>query len=189
MNLNSLHKPVPLVKAVRAHRASRIFTIEEVDLRFANGVNMTYERLPAGRGAVMALPYDGENFYLIAEYGVAFERYELGLVKGKIEAAEQPKEACVRELEEEIGLGCKALTLLKQEMTVAPGMLGLRMFVFLCEDLYPQELKSGDEPEPLEVIKVSPQEARDLVFEQDSPLTEARSIAAVTLGLHKLGYL
>lgn len=189
MDLKPLHKPTPEVKAVRRRRVSRIFSVEEVDLRFGNGTSLTYERLPAGRGAIMAIPFDGEAFYLVSEYGVAFERYELGFVKGKIEAGETPPEACHRELEEEIGLSCGDLTLLKHEMTVAPGMLGLRMYVFLCEKLYAMRLNTGDEPEPLEVIKVTPQEAIDLVFNPDSPLTESRSIAALSLSLRRLKYI
>ena len=115
MKLEALHRPVPKVRSVRRNKVSRIFTVEEVDLSFNNGTEMTYERLPAGRGAVMALPFDGKYFYLVSEYGVAFERYELGLVKGKIDQGETPQAACLRELEEEIGLGSSSLSLLKHE--------------------------------------------------------------------------
>ena len=72
-------------------------------------------------------------------------------------------------------------------MTVAPGMLQLKMYTFLCMDLYPMQLE--DEPEPINIIKVSPREAKDLIFDIDSPLTEARAISSLTLAMNKLGML
>lgn len=44
---------------------------------------MTYERLAGGNGAILAVPFDGRDFYLTSEYACGFERYELGFVKGK----------------------------------------------------------------------------------------------------------
>ena len=47
---------VPEIKEVRTIARSRFFRIEELDLRFANGVERTYERLPgSGRAAVMVV--------------------------------------------------------------------------------------------------------------------------------------
>ena len=71
---------------------------------------------------------------------------------------------------------------------MAPGMLQLRMFTYLCTDLYPKILV-GDEPEPIAIVKVSPAEAKDLIFDVDSPLTESRAIACLTLAMRKLNYL
>ena len=70
-------------------------------------------------------------------------------------------------------------------MTVAPGMLQLKMYTYLCTGLYEMHL-DGDEPEPISIVKVSPKEAYDLIFDVDSPLTEARAIAALTLALNRL---
>ena len=68
-------------------------------------------------------------------------------------------------------------------------MLSLRMHCFLCTDLVPRKILTGDEPEPIKLIKVSPDEALDLVFNEQSPLTEARAIACLTLALRRLSYL
>lgn len=188
MDLSKLNLTKPKVLGVRSHKASRIFTIEEVDLEFSNGVKAVYERLPSSRGAVMVVPFDGTYFYLSAEYAVGQERYELSFVKGKIDANEDPQDAALREMQEEIGYNAKKITLLKDKMTVAPGMLGLVMYVYLCEDLFPSKLV-GDEPEDIAVIKVTVEEALSLIFEDDSPLKESRAIAALTLALHKIGKL
>lgn len=77
---------------------------------------------------------------------------------------------------------------LKSVMTLAPGMMSLKMHSFLCTELYPMQL-TGDEPEPINIIKVSPKEIKDLIFDINSPLTEARAIASLTLSLNKLGLL
>ena len=74
-------------------------------------------------------------------------------------------------------------------MTVAPGMLSLKMHTFLCTNLVKHQIFSGDEPEPIQIIKVTPKEALDLIFDKDSALTESRSIACLTLALRRLGFL
>lgn len=188
MDLSALKKQVPLVLAKRREKVSNFFTVEQLDLKFSNNKEATYERLAGGNGAIMAVPFDGKDFYLTSEYACGFERYELGFVKGKIDLGEDPKFACDRELKEEIGFGAKTIKTLRNEMTVAPGMLQLRMYTYLCTELYPMQLV-GDEPEPIEIVKVSPKQAKELIFDVDSPLTEARAIVALTLSMNKLGLL
>lgn len=189
MDLRVLNKPLPSVKNRREFQASKIFRVESMDLTFSNGTQATYERLLGGHGAVMAVPFDGSNFYMTVEYGGGVMQYQLGLVKGKIDKGESPETAVVRELSEEIGFGARKVTLLKHEMTVAPGMLSLKMFPFLCEELYAIECTSGDEPEPIDLVKLSPNEVKDLMFDPQSPLTEGRAIAALSMALRRLGYL
>lgn len=189
MDLRSLNKPLPKVENRREFQASKIFRVESMDLTFSNGTQATYERLLGGHGAVMAVPFDGSHFYLTIEYGGGIMAYQLGLVKGKIDKGETPEHAVVRELSEEIGFGAHKVTLLKHEMTVAPGMLSLKMYPFLCEDLYAAKVESGDEPEPIELIKLTPEEVKSLMFDPQSPLTEGRTIAALALALRRLKLL
>ncbi len=186
MDLSALQKPVPQVLRRERFQASRIFTVEKMDLKFANGTQVQYEKIAGGRGAVMAIPFDGTHFYLSVEYAGGIEEYALGLVKGKLDPGETPDIAVNRELQEEIGYGSSKITLLRSFVTVAPGMLELCMHFFLCEDLY-ECRKEGDEPEPVCLVKATADEARDLVFNPDSPLKEARCIAALSLALHHIG--
>ena len=188
MDLSLLNREPPVVKARRREKVSNLFTVESLDLQFSNNRQVTYERIAGGNGAVLAVPFDGKYFYMTSEYACGFERYELGFVKGKIDLNETPKDACNRELKEEIGFGARTIRTLKNEMTIAPGMIQLKMFTFLCTDLFPMQLE-GDEPEPIGILKVTPKEAKDLIFDRESPLTEARSIAALTLSLNLLGML
>lgn len=182
-------KHIPQVLSRRRQKVSRFFTVEDLDLRFENGETRTYERMVGGNGAVLAVPFDGESFIFSVEYACGFERYDLGFVKGKIDAGETPEQACLREMSEEIGFGFKHCVKLKDEMTVAPGMMSLRMHCFLCTDLFPNTLASGDEPEPIITTRVSARDAVEMLFDPKSPLTESRSIACLALSLMQLGYL
>ncbi len=66
--------------------------MEEVQLRFSNGVERTYERLVgrgAGYGAVMIVAMiDEEHALLVEEYCGGIDEYELSLPKGLIEPGE-----------------------------------------------------------------------------------------------------
>ncbi|MCR5084498.1 MAG: ADP compounds hydrolase NudE [Succinivibrionaceae bacterium] len=188
MDLTPLRQDPPRVLSRRAFRGSRFLRVEQVDLKFSNGVEATYERIMGGRGAVMLVPFDGERFHLVSEYAVGVEGYALGLAKGKIDAGETPAQAAARELAEELGLGARRLVPLKSRMSVAPGMMTLTMYPFLCTDLYPHR-RPGDEPEPIRDIAVTAEELRDLIFTPDSPLEESRAIAALTLAMGSLGLL
>ncbi|BCQ58632.1 hypothetical protein PBOI14_03820 [Pseudomonas sp. Boi14] len=80
-------KPTVLAREIVA--TSRLFCVEEVQLRFSNGVERTYERLVgkgAGYGAVMIVAMlDAEHAVLVEEYCGGTDAYELSLPKGLIE--------------------------------------------------------------------------------------------------------
>lgn len=177
------HKlPKILSKTVVA--ASRLFSIESLELRFSNGEERTYERMkPTNRGGVMVVPVtkDGD-LLLIREYAAGTERYELGFPKGLIDLGETPEQAANRELKEEIGMGTNDLQPLKQ-VVLAPSYFSSKMTLFLAQDLYLEKLE-GDEPEELEVIKWPLQQAEELLTHLD--FCESRSIVALMFALRSL---
>lgn len=163
---------------------SRLFGIEELHLRFANGAERIYERLrkPPVQ-AVMIVPLlDAETVLLIREYGAGTENYQLGLPKGAVDFAEDMREAANRELMEEVGYGARRLTELKR-MTLSPSYMGHEISVFLAEDLYP-ERREGDEPEPIEVVPMKLADLERWVMRDD--FSEARSIAALFMVRERL---
>lgn len=156
---------------------SRLFTIEEVDLRFASGAEVCFERLATtDRGIVMVAPLlDADTIILVREYAAGTDRYELTLPKGLVDPGEDALEAADRELREEAGFGaghCEWLT----SLTVAPGYNGQETTVVVARDLFPASLP-GDEPEPLEVVHGSLANLDELMARED--LTEARTIATL----------
>ena len=174
------NKPeLPEILASEICAKSRLFAIEQVKLRFSNGVERDYERMKgSGRGAVMVVPMlDDDTMLLIREYCCGTHNYELGFPKGLIDPGETPIEAANRELKEEIGYGAKHFVALKS-LAMAPTYFGSSMNVFLATDLYQEKLE-GDEPEPLEVIAWPLANSEQLLLDKD--FNDARSVAALLL--------
>ncbi|MEZ8167644.1 ADP compounds hydrolase NudE [Vibrio sp. 10N.222.54.F12] len=174
----------PEILAQQTVAQSKLFSIESLDLRFSNGEERTYERMkPSGRNAVMMVPITEQgDILLVREYAAGTERYELGFPKGLIDPGEQPNEAAVRELKEEIGFGANKLTPLK-EVILAPSYFSSKMTLFIAEELYPEKLE-GDEPEPLDIVRWPLTQAEELLTHLD--FCEARSITALLLALRVL---
>ncbi len=163
---------------------SRLFRIEQLELRFSNGVETVYERLRGSAvGAVLVVPVLGDGtLLLIREYAAGTERYELGFPKGRVESGEQIFEAANRELMEEIGYGSRRIESLRT-MTLSPAYLGHATHVLLARDLYPKRLP-GDEPEAIEVVPWPLDDINGLLCRDD--FTEARSIAALFIASARL---
>ncbi|XXQ67382.1 ADP compounds hydrolase NudE [Neisseriaceae bacterium B1] len=178
--MNWLHsdKQKPEILDVRVAAQTAVFQVQALDLRFSNGQERTYERLtPARRPAVMVLPFDGDDLLMIREYSAGTERYELTCVKGLIDAGETPEIAANRELQEEIGFQAASIEFMRVLYT-SPGHMYSPMHVFLARDLSVSVLE-GDEPEPLELVRVPVSQITDLI---DNPeFGDARVLAALML--------
>jgi len=172
------HKPTVLAREIVA--ASRLFRVEELQLKFSNGVERTYERLVsrAGYGAVMIVALeDQEHALLVEEYCGGTESYELSLPKGLVEPGEDVLMAANRELKEEAGFGAHALEYLG-ELSLSPGYMSQKIHVVLATDLYPERLP-GDEPEPLRLDRVNLHQLSELI--KHPQFSEGRALAALYL--------
>lgn len=158
---------------------TRIFKIERLQLRFANGCEVEFERLRgSGRGAVLVVPMlDAGTILLVREYAAGLDRYELAFPKGLMDPGETPPQAANREMQEEIGYAARDIRYLKT-LSVAPGYANFETHVLLARDLYASKL-AGDEPEPIEVVPWSLDAFPELLTRDD--FVEARSIAALYL--------
>ncbi|WP_455211793.1 ADP compounds hydrolase NudE [Kaarinaea lacus] len=156
---------------------TKVFSIEQMQLRFANGTQVEYERLLGSpQGAVLVVPLlDDNTVLLIREYAAGVQRYELALPKGAVDRGEDLLQAANRELMEEVGYGARNLHLLKS-VTVSPGYLNHVTHVIVAQDLYEKRLP-GDEPEPIEVVPWKLDQLDQLLSHTEC--TEARSIAAL----------
>ena len=156
-------------------RSERI--VEELDLEFSNGERRRFHRQkPTGHGAVVVVPMlDDETVLLVREYAAGVHRYELGLVKGRIDAGETPLQAADRELQEEAGYGARRLEVLRA-LSLVPTYMSHQSWLVLARDLYPQRL-AGDEPEELEVVPWKLDALDQLMLRDD--FSEGRSLAAL----------
>lgn len=147
----------PTVLASEIVAKSRLFDVEELQLRFSNGVERTYERLVGkgqGYGAVMVVAMlDAEHAVLVEEYCAGVDEYQLSLPKGLVEPGEDILAAANRELKEEAGYGARQLEHIT-ELSLSPGYMSQRIQVVLARDLYEERLP-GDEPEPMSVDRIS----------------------------------
>lgn len=159
--------------------SSRLFKIEALHLKFANGQERHFERLARTQHeAVMIAPMlDHDTVLLTREYGAGIEDYNLGLPKGLVETYEDILTAANRELMEEVGYGSNKLSFVKT-FTLSPGYMDRSMHLVLAQELYPKKLE-GDEPEEIEVIPWRLSEI-DLLLQRED-FHEARSIAALFL--------
>ncbi len=169
----------PEIISRRQSARTRLFRVEELELRFSNGARRTYEKLCAGGyGAVLVVPLlDPETVLLIREYGVGEENYALAFPKGAVDPGEELFEAANRELMEEVGYGARQFHWLKN-LRLSPSYMEHQIQVLLACDLYP-ESRSGDEPEPIEVVPWRLDNLDALLARDD--FTEGRSVAALFL--------
>nr|WP_225444475.1 ADP compounds hydrolase NudE [Pseudomarimonas arenosa] len=150
---------------------------ERVHLQFSNGARRVFERsAPRGFGAVIVVPMrDADTALLVREYACGLHRYELGLVKGRIDEGETVIEAANRELKEEAGFGARKLEVLRP-LTMAPTYMAHQTWLVLAEDLYQEKLQ-GDEPEPLDVVPWRLDQLDQLMLRDDC--SEGRSLAGL----------
>lgn len=153
------------------------YRLERMDLEFSNGERRQFQRLHGrGHGAVVVVPMlDDETVLLVREYAAGMHRYELGLVKGRIDEGENPEQAADRELKEEVGYGARSLVQLRA-LTLAPTYMSHEAHLVLARDLYPERLP-GDEPEELEQVPWKLDALHELILRED--FSEGRSIAAL----------
>lgn len=168
---------LPKIHARRKQDPGKLFKVEKLDLEFSNGEKRTYERLLThGLGAVIVVAMrDADTILLVREYAAGLHHYELGLVKGRLDAGESVLEGAQRELKEELGYGANSLVELTA-LSLAPGYMTHVTHVVLARDLYPEKLQ-GDEPEELEIVPWPLADLHTLVQRPDC--TEGRSIAAL----------
>lgn len=151
--------------------------VEDLDLEFGNGERRLYQRVHSrGHGAVAVVPMlDADTVLLVREYAAGVHRYELGLVKGRIDAGETPEQAANRELMEEAGYGAHRVEILRT-LSLAPTYMSHQTHLVLARDLYPKRLP-GDEPEELEVVPWKLNRLHELILREE--FSEGRSIAAL----------
>ncbi len=172
-------RELPEVLSAQWLSHSRLFHVEEQQLKFSNGATRIYERLNPGKhGAVMiAAMLDSDTVLLAREYGAGLGRYYLSLPKGAMDAGETPIETANRELMEEAGYGANKLEVMK-EFALSPSYMGNHVTLVLAQDLYEKRMP-GDEPEEIEIIPYKMADIDALIASDD--FSEAYAVAALLM--------
>jgi ADP-ribose pyrophosphatase len=108
------------------------FRVDEVSIE--NG-KVTSREIVDHRGATAMVPVlDGGNVVLVRQYRYAVSTELLEIPAGTLESGEKPEDCARRELEEETGYTCQAITKLL-ECFVAPGYSTEKIHIYLAKGL------------------------------------------------------
>ncbi len=160
----------------------RAFGLERIHLILPDGRPGSYD-LITHVGSVTIVPLDDKgNLYFVRQYRLGAGGPLLELPAGTLDEGEDPKNCARRELQEEIGMGCKELFELG-DFFLAPGYSNEHMSLFLASGLFPAPL-TGDKDEFLttEIIHVS--QVGEMV--RDNRINDGKTLAALMLALPKL---
>ncbi len=155
----------------------RVFNINQERVRMQDGREISLD-VVVHRGAVTILPLDQHGcVWFVRQYRHPARQELLELPAGVIDDGEQPYQAALRELREEIGMSAERLILVG-EFFLAPGYSTEYMYVFLATDLTPAPLQP-DEDEMIRIEKVPAGQVNQLVHE--GGIRDAKSLAAFLL--------
>ncbi|MGF1467662.1 MAG: NUDIX hydrolase [Sandaracinaceae bacterium] len=153
------------------------FAVDRLDVPLRAGGSVRRE-VVVHPGAVVVLPWlDDGRLVLIRSYRFAIERPLVELPAGTLEAGEDPREAAVRELQEETGYRAEAVWPLSS-FYPSPGICDEVMHAFVAEGLTPgpQALEPTEDIEVL-ALRVDEVEARVRAGE----LVDAKTLATLLL--------
>ncbi len=129
-----------------------VFSIKQQDIFFPDGSKKIYEYCERP-SSVTVLAFDKNNkLLLIKERRAGSQKPVWFLPAGKVEKNDSPKQAALRELQEEAGFTAKKIKLIHKK-TPSNTMLW-DIYIYAAKDLRVASLK-GDEYFPIEVIPTS----------------------------------
>lgn len=156
---------------------TKLFTIKDINLLTDKGNQVTYQIIEKPDGSLIVPLLEDGSVVFIEEYFYAIDEYQLGLLKGRIEAGENEFTTANKELQEEIGFKAQKLDKLAT-VTMSPGYNTQKTHLFLARNLVESKLK-GDEEYEIKIIKYPLDKFEDLI--DQNKLVESRMIAALYL--------
>lgn len=162
-----------------------IIQVEQLQVRLPNG-SLSRRDIVRHSGAVCAAVRTTEDrWVLVRQYRKAPEKFLLEVPAGKIDGQENPAEAIVRELQEEIGYVSGPIQHLLDFYT-APGFCDEKLYGYLVNNatLGPNRL---DEGEFLDVHQYSTPQLLELLT--SGQIEDAKTLTLCWAALAHLGYL
>lgn len=137
--------------------------VDEVEFSTPDGGTMTRE-VVTHMGAVVVVPFDGDNVYLIRQFRAAIAAEILELPAGKRDVpGEAPEVTALRECIEEVGMEPARVELL-QRFWNSPGFCTEYSHLFVATDLTPRAIDpQGPEEVAAEIIKLPVRDALAMV--------------------------
>lgn len=132
-------------------------------------------------GVMMAPLLANGNLIFVRQYRYPFHQVLLELPAGKLEKGEDPREAGLRELAEEVGATAKTVVSLGK-IYPTPGYCSEVIYLYLATDLTLGQ-QNPDEDEFLELVQYPLEQAVEMVM--NGTLSDAKTVAGV-LKIHQL---
>lgn len=127
-----------------------------------------------GGAAILPLDADG-NVYMVRQFRYAFGRELLEIPAGKLEPGEDPKEAAIRELEEECGLRANSVTDLGC-IYPSVGYDDEIIYLYLAQDLH----ETAARPDEGEFLSLERIPLKDLLAQVVSgSIQDAKTVTAI----------
>ena len=160
-----------------------LFDVSVDELRMPNGVIAKRENL-RHPGAVCMVPIaDDGKLLLVTQYRHSAGRRLLEIPAGTLEPGEDPREAAIRELQEEVGMMPGKVEALGG-IFVAPGYTTEFIHIFICTELTPSQL----EPDADEDLDVHPTSVKEALAAIDSgEICDAKSVVGILRWLRSTG--
>lgn len=125
--------------------------------------------------AIAIIAIKDNLIFFVKQYRKAVNKPLLEIPAGLIESNEDPREAALRELQEEIGYSARKLNFLFNSYS-SPGFTNEKTSFFLAEDLYESKL-IGDDDEYLEVLSYDINAAIKMI--DDGEIEDSKTITAI----------
>ena len=159
----------------------KILNLRVDKVRMPDGLLATREIAEHGASICAVALDDKGNVLMVRQYRKPTESQLLEVVAGGIEEGEDPTEATIRELREEIGHTAGKLELLSS-FWLAPGWCTEYMYAYLATDLSPSKL-AGDDDENVSVVTVPLDSVLGMI--QSGEIQDVKTIAALLLAMRK----
>lgn len=148
---NKTHKNLRPWKVIREHDeiSGRWLRVRNVDFLLPNGEELKEYYIAERPAVVVVIPFKQGQTFLIQEFERGVNEVGHKFPAGNVDEDEEPSEAALRELREEMGLQPNNLIFLG-ETYVEPGFMTNRAHYFLA--LEPQDIPKRKEDEPFELF-------------------------------------
>ena len=130
------------------------------------------------------VPIKDDKIILVKQYRIAVDKELLEIPAGIVEVGEEPREAALREMKEEIGYGSDNLEYLIDSLS-SPGFTNEKTSYFLAQNLYEEKLEADDD-EFIEVVEMDIKEVIRMI--EYGEINDSKTIIGVLLAARKLGY-
>ncbi|WP_099203268.1 NUDIX hydrolase [Miniphocaeibacter massiliensis] len=154
----------------------RVDTVELPDIKYSK------REIVEHSNAVAIVAVKDNKVFFVKQYRKAIEKVLLEIPAGLLEVNESPREAALRELQEEIGYSSNNMEFMFNGYS-SPGFTDEKTTYFLAQELFESKLVADDD-EYLEVVSYDIEEAIKMI--EDGVIEDSKTISGILFAYRKL---